>query len=185
VISSHLIEACCSNDRKAQKGVYNILSGKLYSSSLKYASSNEDAQDILQDAFITIFKKIEQFNHKGSFEGWCRRIVINTALAKYRSNKIKTVDQDRIINLEVEIEVEEVSEISLNALLEFIQELPDRYRLVFSLYTLDDYSHQEIADLMQISVGTSKSNLSRAKVILQEKINTWRQANSSNNSNAS
>ncbi len=180
MIQISLIEACCSNDRKAQRDVYNILSGKLYSSSLKYASSNEDAQDILQDAFITIFKKIHQFNHNGSFEGWCRRIVINTALARYRSNKIKTVDEDRIRNLEVDVEVDEVEDISLKELLSLIQELPDRYRLVFSLYTLDGYSHQEIAEVMKISVGTSKSNLSRARLILQDKINTWRQINKSN-----
>jgi RNA polymerase sigma-70 factor (ECF subfamily) len=147
---------------------------------LKYASSNEDAQDILQDAFITIFKKIHQFNHNGSFEGWCRRIVINTALAKYRSNKIKTVDEDRIRNLEVDVEVDEVEDISLKELLSLIQELPDRYRLVFSLYTLDGYSHQEIAEVMKINVGTSKSNLSRARVILQDRINIWREVNKSN-----
>lgn len=181
MIPSHLIEACCSNDRKAQRDVYSLLSSKLYSSCLKYASSEQDAQDILQDAFITIFKKIHQFNHKGSFEGWCRRIVINTALARYRRNKIKTVsDENRIINLEVEVEVDDVPDISLQQLLQFVQELPDRYRLVFSFYTLDGYSHKEIAALMEITVGTSKSNLSRAKVSLQEKVNNWREANNSN-----
>lgn len=180
MIPSSLIEACCSNDRKAQRDVYNLLSGKLYSSSLKYASSNEDAQDILQDSFIIIFNKINQFNHNGSFEGWCRRIVINTALARYRSNKIKTVDESKIVNLEVDVEVEDVPDISLKELLGLIQQLPDRYRLVFSFYTLDGYSHQEIADLMGISIGTSKSNLSRAKVILQNKINAWREINNSN-----
>lgn len=180
MIPKYLIEACCKNDRNAQKDVYNMLSGKLYSSCLKYGSSEQDAQDILQDAFITIFKKMDQFHHKGSFEGWCRRIVINTALARYRKNKIKTVEDDRVINLEIEVEVEEVPDISLQQLLEFIQELPERYRLVFSFYTLDGYSHKEIADLMDITVGTSKSNLSRAKVSLQEKINNWREANNSN-----
>lgn len=180
MIPSHLIEACCSNDRKAQRDVYNLLSGKLYGSSLKYASCEQDAQDILQDAFITIFKKVHQYNNKGSFEGWCRRIVINTALGRYRKNKIKTVNEDRIVNLEIDVSVEDVSDISLQQLLQFIQELPSRYRMVFSLYTLDGYSHKEIAELMEITVGTSKSNLSRAKVSLQEKVNNWREANNSN-----
>ena len=174
-----LIEGCCNNDRKSQKEIYELLAGKLYSSSLKYASSEEDAQDILQDSFITIFKKVKQFNHKGSFEGWCRRIVVNEALGRYRKNKLRTVSDERLLNIEAEVDEEDAEKIELNYLLNLIHELPDRYRLVFSLYALDGYSHKEIAELMEITVGTSKSNLSRARNLLQEKVQNWRSNNKS------
>lgn len=174
-----LIEGCCNNDRKSQKEIYELVGKRLYSSSLKYAKNEHDAQDVLQDAFITIFKKIHQFNHKGSFEGWCRRIVINTALARYRKNKLRTVGDDELISIAAEVEEEELERISLDEMLHFIQQLPERYRLVFTLYAMDGYSHREIGQMMEISEGTSKSNLSRARGLLQTKINEWRDNNSS------
>ena len=174
-----LIEGCCNNDRKSQKEVYELVGKKLYSSSLKYAKNEQDAQDVLQDAFITIFKKIDQFNHKGSFEGWCRRIVINTALARYRKNRLRTVGDDQLVQIEAEVEEEQLENVTLRELLHFIQELPERYRLVFTLYAMDGYTHREIADMMEISEGTSKSNLSRARGLLQIKINEWRDNKSS------
>lgn len=124
----------------------------------------------MQDSFLTIFAKIKQYKHKGSFEGWLKRITIHTAIQKYRKKApleiVKEIPDD-IENVELDLE-NTVFDIAI--LLEFIQQLPDRYRLVFNLYVLDDYTHKEIANLLKISEGTSKSNLSRARKILKGKL---------------
>jgi RNA polymerase sigma-70 factor (ECF subfamily) len=163
-----LIERCANNDRKAQAEVYQLFSGKLFALCLKYSKNYTEAQDNLQDGFITIFNKIGQYNSKGSFEGWMKRIVINTALQKYRSKNILSLVTEEIPD-EIIVEVDEDT-VSLDFLLGIIQELPDRYRMVFNLYVLDGYSHKEISTKLSISEGTSKSNLSRGRFILKEKI---------------
>lgn len=117
-----------------------------------------------------IFKKMPQYKNKGSFEGWLKRIVINTALQKYRKQTVfELIREDHLKEPEIEIDEDTVS---VDFLLEIIQQLPDRYRQVFNLYVLDGFSHKEIAEIMHISTGTSKSNLARARVILKEKIET-------------
>ena len=163
-----LIEKCAKNDQKAQAEVYQIYAGKLFSLCLKYSRNREEAQDNLQDGFITIFNKIKSFNHKGSFEGWMKRVVINTALQKYRQKSLLSIVTEEIPE-EIIVEVDEEM-VSMDYLLEIIQQLPDRYRMVFNLYILDGYSHKEIAEELNISDSTSKSNLSRARVILKQKI---------------
>lgn len=115
-----------------------------------------------------IFKKIPQYKHKGSFEGWMKRVAINTALQKFRKQTVFEIISDDHLR-EPEIEIDEDT-VSVDYLLEIIQQLPDRYRQVFNLYVLDGFSHKEIAEIMNISTGTSKSNLARARVILKEKI---------------
>jgi len=163
-----LINKCKQKDNKAQSEIYQLYAGKLFALSLKYSRNYQEAQDNLQNGFITIFNKIEQYNFKGSFEGWLKRIVINTALQTYRETNVLNLITEEIID-EVEIEVDD-EQVSLEFLLKLIQELPNRYRLVFNLYVLDEYSHREIANMMGISEGTSKSNLSRARIILRDKI---------------
>lgn len=163
-----LIEKCAQNDRKAQAEVYQIYSGKLFALCLKYSKNYQQAQDNLQDGFITIYKKIDQFNHKGSFEGWMKRIIINTALHKYRQKSILSLVTEEISD-KTTVEVDEET-ISLDFLLSIIQQLPNRYRMVFNMYVLDGYSHKEISKELTISEGTSKSNLSRARLILKNKI---------------
>ncbi len=123
---------------------------------------------------MLIFRKIDQYKEKGSFEGWMKRITINVALQKYRQRqKLQVVRNDEVESEEVTIEVEE--EIETDFLLELIQQLPDQYRLVFNLYVLDHFSHKQIAEMLQISEGTSKSNLSRARAILKQKITIYQQ----------
>ncbi len=122
---------------------------------------------------MTIFSKIEQYKNKGSFEGWLKRITIHTVLQKYRKKSplqfVKEVSE--------EVEEEELSietnNFSIDVLLSSIQQLPDKYRLIFNLYVLDNYSHKEIAEMLQISVGTSKSNLSRARKILRDQLEIY------------
>ncbi len=137
---------------------------------LKYSSNKQQAEDNLHDSFITIFSKIEQFKNKGSFEGWLKRITVNTCLQKYRKQTVLNIVTDQYPD-KIDVEVDEEN-VSLQYLLKLIQELPNRYRMVFNLYILDGYSHKEIAELLHISVGTSKSNLSRARLKLKEKIET-------------
>lgn len=163
-----LITKCKSRDIKSQSEIYHLFAGKLFSLCLKYSKTKEEAEDNLQEAFITIFNKIDQYKSKGSFEGWMKRIVINTALQTYRQKNILNLVEENYPE-EVEVEINE-EYISLEFLLKIIQELPERYRMVFNLYVLDGYSHKEISDLLGIAEGTSKSNLSRARLILKEKV---------------
>lgn len=166
-----LIEKCKSEDRKAQGELYSRFASKLFSVCLKYSRNYTEAEDNLQDAFLTIFKKIHQFKNKGSFEGWLKRIVINTVLQRYRKEKVFDIVNENTADAE-DMDVEDVP-VSLDYLLQIIQKLPDRYRLVFNLYVLDGYSHKEIAEMLDINEGTSKSNLSRARQILKKDIENY------------
>lgn len=163
-----LIQKCKRRDIKAQSEIYHLFAGKMFGLCLKYSRNKQEAEDNLQDAFITIFDKIDQFKFKGSFEGWMKRIVINTTLQTYRQKNVLNLVEENLPD-EVDVEIDE-EEISLDYLLKIIQELPERYRMVFNLYVLDGYSHKEISDLLGIAEGTSKSNLSRARLILKGKI---------------
>jgi len=172
-----LIKQCANNDRKAQKEIYQLFAGKLFSICLKYSKNKQEAQDNFQDGFIVIFDKIGQFNFKGSFEGWLKRVMINTVLLKYRKKNVLNIVTEEIPD-EVIVDVDD-DEISLDFLLNLINKLPDRYRMVFNLYALDGYSHKEISEMMQIAEGTSKSNLARARAILKQKIEIHQKAQQS------
>jgi RNA polymerase sigma-70 factor (ECF subfamily) len=139
---------------------------------LKYSRDFPEAEDNLQDTFLTIFSRIEQFEGKGSFEGWIKRIAVNTVLQKYRKQKVFNLSNEEQIEEDPDVEIEDHG-VPLEFLLKIIQELPDRYRLVFTLYVMDDYPHKEISGMLGISEGTSKSNLSRARKILKDKIETY------------
>lgn len=167
-----LIHNCKNNDRDAQAELYSLYAKKLYATSLKYSRNKLEAEDNLQDSFMVIFEKISQYTFKGSFEGWLRRITVNTVLQKYRSKGVFEVINERVQEEKPVTVYEE--DVSLDFLLGIVQELPDRYRLVFNLYVLDDYSHQEIAEMLNISQGTSKSNLARARMILKSKVESFK-----------
>ncbi len=169
---NQLINDCNKNERKAQEQLYRLYSPKLFAVCLKYSRNYTEAQDNLQDGFLIIFNKIEQFSFKGSFEGWLKRIMINNVLQQYRNQTFLSIVNEEIED-DYEIDLDDES-ISLDFLLKIIQELPDRYRLVFNLYVLDGYSHQEIAEMLSINIGTSKSNLARSKMILKNKIEQYK-----------
>ena len=172
-----LIIQCKKEDAKAQELLYKGYSSILFAICLKYSPNYEEAQDNLQDAFITIYKRIGQYKGKGSFEGWIKRVTVNTVLQKYRKKKLYDIKDEQQIEQEAPVEVATDS-VPLDFLLKIIQELPDRYRLVFNLYVLDGYSHKEVGELLGISDGTSKSNRARARSILKEKIEQYESANS-------
>jgi RNA polymerase sigma factor (sigma-70 family) len=163
-----LISECKKGSQKAQEQLYRLLSPKLFALCIKYSKNYTEAQDNLHDGFLLIFDKIHKFEGKGSFEGWAKKVVLNNILQKYRGQVVfEIISEKHQTPAEIEIDTEEVDLVFLTKV---IQELPDRYRLVFNLYVLDNYSHKEIAQMLQISEGTSKSNLSRARAILKEKI---------------
>lgn len=167
-----LIEQCKKQNVQAQGELYRRYNRILFAICLRYSPNYTEAEDNLQDAFITILKKVEQYKGKGSFEGWMKRVTVNTVLQKYRKQRaFSLVNEDRIED--VEDEIIEKDDIPLRFLLQIVQELPTQYRLVFSLFVLDGFSHKEIADKLGIKEGTSKSNLARARGILKEKIDQY------------
>ncbi|MGB0981722.1 MAG: RNA polymerase sigma factor [Winogradskyella sp.] len=171
--SEQLIKNCVKKDAKAQSQLYKQYASKLFSLCLKYSKNYAEAEDNLHDTFITIFNKIDQYNNKGAFEGWLKRIAINTSLQRYRENVgvYDIVNEAQIEDVSVSIDDKNVN---IDFLLKIIQELPNKYRLVFNLYVLDGYSHVEISELINISTGTSKSNLARARLILKNKIEDYK-----------
>ena len=160
-----LINNCKKNDIKAQEQLYRLYSTKLFSVCLKYSRNYEEAQDNLQEGFLLIFEKINQFSYKGSFEGWMKRILINYVLQQYRKETFLNIVDENFEDKEVEVEIDD-EDVSMDYLLKIIQELPDKYRLVFNLYVIDGYSHQEIADMLKISLSLAKVRVFRAKKML-------------------
>ncbi|MCL6274338.1 sigma-70 family RNA polymerase sigma factor [Muricauda sp. 2012CJ35-5] len=163
-----LINNCKKGKRQAQAELYRKYSGILFGMCLKYSRNRTEAEDNLHDSFMTIFNKIDQYKFNGSFEGWIKRITVNTVLQKYRKEQYLDVVSENV-GEQIEVDTEGL-DVSLSTLLGYIQELPNKYRLTFNLYVLDGYSHKEISEMLGTSTGTSKSNLARAKMILRQKI---------------
>ncbi|GET30003.1 DNA-directed RNA polymerase sigma-70 factor [Prolixibacter sp. SD074] len=142
----------------------------MYGVCLRYSKDATEAEDNLQEGFIRVFTKIDQFGFRGSFEGWMRRIMVNTSLEKFRKqNNLYPVENITVYEGK-QLGEDLLAQITADELLQVVQELPAHYRMVFNLYAIEGYSHKEIGDKMGISEGTSKSNLSRARVILQKKV---------------
>jgi RNA polymerase sigma factor (sigma-70 family) len=168
-----LIKGCIREDAACQKALFARYASSLLGVSNRYARNKEDAEDILQDAFIKIFGKISQYKGDGSFEGWMRRVVVNTALKKYtlvRYQKEIFVEEIKDNN-EVDInDVASFNHLTEKDILALINRLPDGYRLVFNLYVIEGYQHDEIADMLGIQPGTSRSQLVKARHMLQKEI---------------
>jgi RNA polymerase sigma-70 factor (ECF subfamily) len=167
-----LIEGSIKGKRRSQEALYRRFAPAMYGICLQYASGEEDAQDILQEAFLKVFSKLEQVKNPAAFPGWIRRIMINTALEKYRSQVVLQRMDDVQEEAGGAADEEVFERLTSQELVALIQTLTPRYRMVFNLYAIEGYNHQEISQELGISVGTSKSNLSRARAILQEKIKT-------------
>jgi len=166
------IQQCIRNDREAQLKIYQLFSPVLYGICLKYMKNEDDAKDVFQESFIIAFQKIHQYKFEGSFEGWLKRIFINKLIETLNKKKKESFFLD-VFDPEtdfIEEEELEICTIPQEKLLEYIQDLPDQYRLVFNLYVFEKMKHKEIAEQLKISEGTSKSNLNRAKKILQKRI---------------
>lgn len=166
----HIIKGCIEGKNASQEMLYKLYSPKLWPVCLRYAANYDEAKDILQDGFIKIFEKISQFEGRGHFEGWMRKVIVNTALAEFRKKKYLTVDTNHPIAQQEESPENVEFDLSAEELMEMIKKLPPQYKLVFNLYAIEGYSHKEIGEMLNISEGTSKSNLSRARDILQKKV---------------
>lgn len=164
-----LIRKCKKGQRAAQEELYRTYSSVLFGICLKYSRNKTEAEDNLHDSFMTIYDKIHQYRSKGSFEGWLKRVTINTVLQKYRKTDPLTLVAETLESKDAGNE-ERQDEIPLSTLLKYIQELPNKYRVTFNMYVLDGYSHREISEILGTSEGTSKSNLARARGILKERI---------------
>lgn len=169
-----LIRGCQKGSRIHQQALYRQYYRKMLGVCMRYTNQQEDAEDVLQEAFIKIFKHIKGFRGKGSFEGWIRRIMVHTAIEHYRKrSRYFMVEIDHAS--EVELSADQLSDMSRDEILEMIQTLPVGYRTVFNLYAIEGYPHKEIAEMLGISIGTSKSQFSRAKALLKEKMEMQRQ----------
>lgn len=169
-----LIEGCIREERKSQQKLFEMFYGKMMAVSYRYIPDREEAQDVLQESFIKVFNNISKFDYHGSFEGWVRRIVVNNSIDHLRRKKSQgiMVDNDYVLNnLTDQTEDEDESifnQLKPQEVMDAIQKLTPAYRTVFNLYVLEGYSHQQIADTLKISVGTSKSNLAKARQNLQK-----------------
>lgn len=164
-----LIGGCVDKNLSCQNKLYELYSDTLYLVCLRYLKNKEDAEDVLQEAFLKIFDKISDYNGSGSFEGWLKRIVINHSL-RYLERKSKMTFNDEIEQVKLNTDAS-YGEYDYKFLLQLIQQLPIGYRTIFNMYVLDGMSHQEISEELNISEGTSKSQLSRARKILQQALN--------------
>jgi RNA polymerase sigma factor (sigma-70 family) len=170
---SDLLRGCIEGNRRMQEELYRRFSPRMYAVCLRYAGNAEEAEDILQEGFIKVFKKMDSFRSEGSFEGWVRRIFVNTAIEHFRRKRYLmpvTEKEENTIEGKYTSVLDELAEKDILAL---VQELSPGYRTVFNMYVVEGYTHKEIADMLNISEGTSKSQLSRAKVILQDMVRTF------------
>jgi RNA polymerase sigma-70 factor (ECF subfamily) len=175
-IDTVLIKQALRGDQVAYKSLYELYKQRLFVICLRYAKERSKAQDYLQEAFINIFKNLEQFDEKkGFFESWAKRIAINTCLMDIRKQTLYAIGLNGAEHIESK-EVGILSELSLKEMLALIQQLPLGYRTIFNMYVIDGYTHKEISQQLDISISTSKSQLMKARHLLQKKITTQQQA---------
>lgn len=170
ISESDLINGCLEGNRRTQEELYRRFSPRMYAVCLRYAGNAEEAEDILQEGFIKVFKKLDSFRREGSFEGWVRRIFVNTAIEHFRRKRyLMPVTEKEENTLEGKY-LSVLDDLAARDIMALVQELSPGYRTVFNMYVVEGYTHKEIADMLGISEGTSKSQLSRAKVILQDMV---------------
>lgn len=174
-----LIEACLKGDRQSQSRLYNLYVQQMFVICLRYSKTREEAEEILQEGFMKVFEFMHQYKSTGPFEGWMRKIMVNCALQKYRSkgNLRPVIDIDTV-SVEHAVHEDIISKIGTKELLKMVQQLPPAYRMIFNLYVFEGMKHREIAELLGISEGTSKSNLSDARAILQKAVSKSLQSSS-------
>ncbi len=167
---SDIIEGCILGNPRMQRILYEKFSPKMYALCIRYAGNTDDAQDILQDGFVKVFGNIARFKGTGSFEGWIRRIIVNTAIEHFRKKNTLQVIDEHTENQLADDHTNIFNLLEAKELLEVIKSMPAGYRTVFNLYAVEGYTHKEIAAMMNLTEGTSKSQYARAKSWLQERI---------------
>ncbi len=164
-----LIKGCMEEDRVCQRDLYKMFAGKMMVVCLRYAKDKMEAEDILQEGFIKVFNQISKFKHEGSFEGWVRRIMANTAINKIRSNKLY-FEEINDTNSDVSIDDQLIDRFSEKDLLDLISKMPNGYKQVFNMFAIEGFSHKEIADSFGIEEASSRSQYAKAKKYLQQKL---------------
>ncbi|MDX5319886.1 MAG: RNA polymerase sigma factor, partial [Bacteroidota bacterium] len=170
-----LIQGCKENNRLHQEALYRKYSRKIFGICLRYASSEMEAEDTMQEIFIKLFSKINQYKHGGSFEAWVKRVSVNYAIEVYRRNKRLVFIENYEGDYENTYDAQSLEKLSAEEITNLIKLLPEGYRMVFNLYAIEGYTHKEIGEMMGVTEGTSKSQYSRAKShlckMLAEKLN--------------
>lgn len=169
-----IVDGCIKGDRNSQHLLYKATYGKMLGTCMRYACNTDEAKDFLHDGFIKVFEKVKYFKHTGSFEGWIRRIIVNNTIDCLRKKNKMQFNSDSdytLLNItdNSDESLEKLNQTNLDAarIIEMIQELSPAYKAVFNLYVIEEYSHKEIAEILNISIGTSKSNLAKAKMKLR------------------
>lgn len=165
-----IIRGCLQNNPSMQKMLYDKYAAKLFGIALRYAHVQEEAKDILQDGFVKVFQNLSKYKGTGAFEGWLRRIIVNTAIEHYRKKNNTYEIQDTHEESVTDRDISALEKMAAADILKMVKALPNGYRTVFNLFAIEGYSHKEIAEMLNISEGTSKSQYARAKGLLQEKI---------------
>jgi RNA polymerase sigma factor (sigma-70 family) len=167
---AELITGCIRQEKRFQESLYKLYAAKMFTVCLRYANNSHYAEDILQEGFIKVFINISKFRGEGSFEGWIRRIMVNTAVEFIRktTSYLKEIEIEKVVNYSDDFDV--VNKLCADDLMKIIQSLPGGYRTIFNLYVIEGYAHKEISDMLGINEGTSKSQLARARYLLQHKI---------------
>jgi len=167
-----IVKGCLKGDRKAHAQLYDAFKGAMFGICLRYANTESEAKDMLQEGFITIFAKLKQFEGNGALPAWIKQVIIHSALAHLRKNKKHTEHHVAIDTHTSEVPFSPDTSQSTDELLFFIQNLPEEYRTVFNLFSIEGYSHKEVAEMLNISVANSKVRLMRAKEVLKQQVTT-------------
>lgn len=170
ITESDLIRECIAGNRGMQEELYRRFAPKMYAVCMRYANNTDDAQDLLQEGFIKVFRNLEKFRHEGSFEGWVRRVFVNTSIEHFRRKHTLNSISEKEENVIEDSDITALDNLAEKDIINLIQELSPGYRTVFNMYVVEGYSHKEIGNILGISEGTSKSQLARAKAILQKKV---------------
>lgn len=166
-----IVEGCIRREPLAQRRLYELFSPKMMALCYRYAQNRDEAEDMLQEGFIKVFQCIDKYNHQGSLEGWVRRIIVNTAIDIIRRNKsLQLVSSLNENIIESTVDDNIVDALEVEYLLNIIQDLPDGYRIVFNMFAIEGYSHAEIGEQLNINESTSRSQFTRAKVLLKKRI---------------
>ena len=168
---TQLIQGCKAGKPAAQQGLYKMFASKMLGVCMRYATDRMEAEDMLQNGFIKVFTRLDLYRGEGSFEGWVRRIMVNASIEYYRKHhKMMQVTDIDTETDSSSVDANALSNLGVKELLGFIQQLPPGYKLVFNLYAVEGYSHREIGDMLNITEGASKSQLSRARTLLKQYI---------------
>jgi RNA polymerase sigma factor (sigma-70 family) len=170
---SDLINGCIAGNRQMQELLYRLYAPKMYAVCLRYSTNAEDAQDLLQEGFIKVYRNIDRFRGDGSFEGWIRRIFVNTSIEQFRKKtNVYSISEREEENIENR-EFTALDTLAEKDIINLVQELSPGYRTVFNMYVIEGYSHKEIGEMLGINEGTSKSQLARAKGLLQKMVEKY------------